>query len=1020
MRKFSALFMISVMMLSIVPSVFADTFAETHSELANTLLGERSAGDTITVGGKTYTIKSVTSNPDGNYNINVQEGSNPSTTLIAKGKGTANSITIQPPGGTTSVVQASQVGTGPPPRSLIPTSTTTRTTTPLATYSEGSILTHQDGTTWEVKGGKLVQFEYEDGVKKTVPGDRSIQDSEFISSSAPIPTDTAGINKIFGGGTQFQAISNGKPVTIKPVFTVDSEGKKVLATIEGKMLFGVFDADGMRIAQVKQSELNQYTLGKEAIGGAGPLQTDPRDRTTSPGGVLPISNPVSRDNLVGGGVSQNDLSNAFDLLLAKKSDRAAFTKLEDKIEAENEARANEIDGIKEHINSGLVPPGQIPALLAKQEVLRNEIRESFDNEFDALYKRVNEADTHIAAAFNVDLTDEEKENPYFSLAEDPPGSGYLTLVPKNPQLIKEIQERLDRSNAVPGNVGLFFDPETGKYFTINSETAGFTEDVTHIEGNKFKVDITNVGLAFDSDQGCHASSSTGRCFSVGDEIIVGDRPYSLLTNVNGEQVLYSEGGFFSSTSIIVQLPDGTRESRPYDDEAEQILERQIAFEDAVKAALAKVKFDDAGNPIKDPSLTFDGEAIDISKILAQAQAGFQQEVGGALNARKNYLPPELTNEFLEDKGYSKADIAALRSGDETVLQKLKDDDVISEYGLEKINRIRNERDLDALVYDGVISETQKRELELYADDDGKLPKDAKYGQMKDADGILLYNEDGSPKNGVINDDGTEYELSPEKKAEKAAKDAQRRQDAADITATRETPVLGLLLNGIGYMRSLIAAGNKFKGIGAVASLFIEDDDMYGIKDEVHEAFCDSVIFADESCRAQAFCEISPDHIKGGSAVLIGGAPESFRASAHIEAYVYPPYIETVQSPSGRESFRLERLYQVTYSVALAEDEQDSFNVLFKGPLGDNRMFTSDQSLSKGGSEARGRSNPYIKYSRNLYEEVCLIFRSGIADYTGEKHKRLCTPIVEKTGRAPDPVQKKADEQTTQRGENPNF
>jgi len=274
-----------------------------------------------------------------------------------------------------------------------------------------------------------------------------------------------------------------------------------------------------------------------------------------------------------------------------------------------------------------------------------------------------------------------------------------------------------------------------------------------------------------------------------------------------------------------------------------------------------------------------------------------------------------------------------------------------------------------------------------------------------------------------NDDGTNPDFIegpeiPDKLAAKIAKDkAEKKAYEASIEEIREG-TFGFVFKSLGFVKEWMDAYNQFGGLARASSLFIDDDDIYGIKEEVHQAFCDSVLLGDPDCRAQAFCEVSPDHIVGGSSVIIGGKPSNMHPAAHIQGYAYPVVIEeTINETTGQRKFATERLYQVTYSIRLVGDEEDSYNVHFFGPKRDVRLFPSTKPIGKGTS--KNKNNPFVQYSKHRYTKVCLEFKKGILDYTGGRHRKLCTPIVSKTSVATNRVSRAAD-RPRQPGETANF
>ena len=570
-------------------------------------------------------------------------------------------------------------------------------------------------------------------------------------------------------------------------------------------------------------------------------------------------------------------------------------------------------------------------------------------------------------------------------------------------------ERIADSEGTLQN-GIFLDPETGRYFKVNNEGAISNENVERFNRNgvEFAFSTDQLGLAFNSDGGAF-NARNGAPLSPGDVIELRtpgtDDTYTgrVLSTATSDPTTSDRlvvettkgfgSGFFSGLAGIFGGSDLSEYN--FGDDLPRQRTRDYVEED-VEALRAR----------------FEEEATALETALEEGTLSDSDDLSRYLRV----IGQDASTRSEADTSFL-AGVALDQETQDFLVQTRND--LGSQ--LERIlGIIENERDFDKLTSRGDLgfgdypfpdlSPDDLRLLEALQNDQGQIP---------DLSALAGFSAKTPAERQQILSDFAAATGLDEVAAARVLEALEERERNADISTDRNSVIMGQFYGALSIMRYLGQIQSQYGGLGRFSALFMEDDDMLGIKEEVHQAFCDSVLFGDPSCRAQAFCELTPDNFAGGN-VIIGGTAEQLSAAAHIEAFVYPPVVvENVTAQRGGR-FSAERLYQVTYSVSLPSEDNNAYNVVFKGPVKTSRMFSSSQPLGESGSARRDRKNPFLRYSTNIYSAACIEFVKKITDFSGAKHRDLCVPIIVKQGAAPPRVTETADTSTTQRGESADF
>ncbi|MBD3361827.1 hypothetical protein GF358_03475 [Candidatus Woesearchaeota archaeon] len=196
----------------------------------------------------------------------------------------------------------------------------------------------------------------------------------------------------------------------------------------------------------------------------------------------------------------------------------------------------------------------------------------------------------------------------------------------------------------------------------------------------------------------------------------------------------------------------------------------------------------------------------------------------------------------------------------------------------------------------------------------------------------------------------------------------------------------------------LAKYEQYRGFARFGSLFFTGETWERHREKVNQAFCDTILLGGTKCWTSRICDtqLYPLMPRG---TFSGRTPSGQRqATASIQAEKSLP-IAAIDNGQQINKY----LYKITYSITNPYEEQElKYNIQFRTADGYKfNWFPDYQSTPAYRTEA----SPLIRYGKQDYTEVCLIFHPYIVDYHtwhGRNIREWCTKIIQYTGTATKP------------------
>ncbi len=190
---------------------------------------------------------------------------------------------------------------------------------------------------------------------------------------------------------------------------------------------------------------------------------------------------------------------------------------------------------------------------------------------------------------------------------------------------------------------------------------------------------------------------------------------------------------------------------------------------------------------------------------------------------------------------------------------------------------------------------------------------------------------------------------------------------------------------------------EFNGLGYYATLFFDDDSLLAWRDSVDRIFASAYLGTEYW--ASGICSTYLDGEEKG--IAYAETPQGMaQVGAHVEATRSEPLIAQNST---------EFLYKITFNVRNGDWENDPrapeemhINVVLKGQR-TVTVFKQDQVVKRGSTFGKLGSSAIVKFSPNLFSEVCLTF-DKIPLRWKISGNELCNTIVEASG-SPTQLQK---------------
>mgnify|MGYP001589368963 CR=1 FL=1 len=288
----------------------------------------------------------------------------------------------------------------------------------------------------------------------------------------------------------------------------------------------------------------------------------------------------------------------------------------------------------------------------------------------------------------------------------------------------------------------------------------------------------------------------------------------------------------------------------------------------------------------------------------------------------------------------------------------------------------------------------------------RLEKDARKNRA-DREANLMLDEVSDLTKKV---EGKEQELAALKESKASKEDiAKLTAEIAALAAKREATQIALdkkkgeqkYLNGettvAQTLTDIVEAYSQYSGMGAFASLFIDDSELSKRRQEANDLFCSTWLLGGVECWSSKLCQYSVDAKAGGLGLMARTTSQAPVAGAHIEADKSLPIQYTNLTNNEMVSMKL---YRITYYLHNPNTANITYNLKFTA--NDGSVYTAfqyDKILEEGSTTKQIRTNAIVKYSNREYTKVCLTFNPAIKRFGGGETKELCNDIIEYSGQA---------------------
>ena len=176
------------------------------------------------------------------------------------------------------------------------------------------------------------------------------------------------------------------------------------------------------------------------------------------------------------------------------------------------------------------------------------------------------------------------------------------------------------------------------------------------------------------------------------------------------------------------------------------------------------------------------------------------------------------------------------------------------------------------------------------------------------------------------------------------------------------------------------------GFGSLFSLFINKEDKAEWQAKVDTLLCESYLLGGKDCWTSYICSDYQDNIPGN--VLSIQTPQGF---LDITAFVEAERLDI----QGMNASQREYLYKIRFMVKNREGSGKDirFNVRIEGDQTLN-LYENDIAVEEGGSfEERSGKNPFVEYSQNRYDRICIVFSEPVQKSKAETTREVCNAIV---------------------------
>ncbi len=184
-------------------------------------------------------------------------------------------------------------------------------------------------------------------------------------------------------------------------------------------------------------------------------------------------------------------------------------------------------------------------------------------------------------------------------------------------------------------------------------------------------------------------------------------------------------------------------------------------------------------------------------------------------------------------------------------------------------------------------------------------------------------------------------------------------------------------------------GTEYRGLSGFSSLFFDDDTLAKWHKTIEDSFCTTILLGGIDCWTSKICQ-KYDSATPGLGVVIGQAPVGQEPVniAHIEAERSKPALlenGTTGVLTG------EYLYKITYFVKNPDGKQSlTYNVVLYPRS--YSAFRPAKTIKAGETAGASGTGAIVKYSKNFYDKICLVFSPAIEGYQGETVKQVCNDV----------------------------
>jgi len=234
-------------------------------------------------------------------------------------------------------------------------------------------------------------------------------------------------------------------------------------------------------------------------------------------------------------------------------------------------------------------------------------------------------------------------------------------------------------------------------------------------------------------------------------------------------------------------------------------------------------------------------------------------------------------------------------------------------------------------------------------------------------------------------------------------------------------------NRVSSPTGLVSTYKEWRNIAqGVTSMFGDSTRASRRKQEMRQALCKAAVgvILSQECATARLCENNIERIVDIKGLTVTVSPTGDAIPVmHIQAWKNPKMIFINETTGVVEKNKFYRLYKITWYVnnaaqappvgvtrvgdplttpAAPTGAQNGYNIVFyKDGVEKHRYFDNFRQLNVSQSDGRTNADPFISYSQNEYDEVCIVLlypmkiRLSLID--DREVSRQCTPIVDIQG-----------------------